>query len=69
MEIFIITHFDPCSPMCEHEVQKIIQLQNMKNQMPDTFINLKRITKSHTPAVNVPIRIDVPEELLKYHDF
>ena len=29
--------------------------------MPDAFINLKRITKSHIPAENVPIRIDVPK--------
>ena len=28
--------------------------------MPDAFIDLKRITKSHIPAENVPIRIDVP---------
>ena len=29
--------------------------------MSDTFIDSKRITKSHIPAINVPIRIDVPK--------
>ena len=28
--------------------------------MPDAFTDLKRITKSHIPAENVSIRIDVP---------
>ena len=30
--------------------------------MPDAFTDLKRITKSHISAKNVPIRIDVPKE-------
>ena len=29
--------------------------------MQDTFTDLKRITKSHIPTENVPIRIDVPK--------
>ena len=29
--------------------------------MSDVFTNLKRITNSHIPAENVPIRIDVPK--------
>ena len=29
--------------------------------MTDAVTNLKRITKSHIPAENVPIRIDVPK--------
>ena len=57
-----LSHFDPRSPVCEQEVQKIIHLQNIANQMPDAFTDSKRITKSHIPAVNVPIRIDVPKE-------
>ena len=31
--------------------------------MPDAFTDLKRSTKSHIPAKNVPIRIDVPKWL------
>ena len=56
-----LSHFDPRSPVCEQEVQKIIHLQNIANQMPDAFTDSKRITKSHIPAVNVSIRIDVPK--------
>ena len=55
-----LSHLDPYSSTCEQEVQKIIHLQKIANQMPDTFTDLKRITKSHIPAENVPIRINVP---------
>ncbi|PHU02119.1 hypothetical protein BC332_27370 [Capsicum chinense] len=56
-----LSHLDPCAPICEQKVQKIIHLQKIINQMPDAFTDLKRITKSHIPAENVPIRIDVPK--------
>ena len=56
-----LSHFDPHSLVCEQEVQKIIHLQNTANKMPDAFTDLKWITKSHIPAVNVPIRINVPK--------
>ena len=56
-----LSHLDPYSSTCEQEVQKIIHLQKIANQMPDAFTDLKRITKSHIPAENVPIRIDVPK--------
>ena len=55
-----LSHLDPRTPRCEHEIQKIIHLQNIANQMPDAFTDLKRITKSHIPAENAPIRVDVP---------
>ena len=42
-------------------MQKIIHLQNIANQLPDAFTDPKRVTKSHIPAVNAPIKIDVPE--------
>ena len=41
--------------------EKDDHLQNIRNQMPDAFIDQKRLTKSHVPAENAPIRIDVPE--------
>lgn len=47
--------------MCEQEVHKIIHLQTIANQMPDAFTDLKWITKSHIPAMNVSIRIDIPK--------
>ena len=56
-----LSHFDPRAPICEQEIQKIIHLQKIANQMSDAFTDLKRITKSHIPAENVPIRIDVPK--------
>ena len=51
---------DPRSSQCELEVKKIIHLQNIANQLPDAFTDPKRVTKSHIPAVNAPIKIDVP---------
>ena len=33
-----LSHFDPRSPVCEQEVQKIIHLQNIANQMPNAFM-------------------------------
>ena len=56
-----MSHLGPYSFICEQEVQKFIHLQKFANQMPDTFTDLKRITKSHIPAENVPIQIDVPK--------
>ena len=35
-------------------------MQNIANQLPDAFTNLPRITKSHIPAVNAPVRVDIP---------
>ena len=43
-------------------MESLIHLQKIANQMPDAFTDLKRITKSHIPIENVPIRIDVPKE-------
>ena len=54
-------HFDPCTNQCELEVQRIIHLRNLANQLPDAFIDTKKVTKSHISAPNAPARIDVPE--------
>ncbi|KAF3672955.1 Aluminum-activated malate transporter 8 [Capsicum annuum] len=40
----------------------MIYLQNVANQLPDAFANPPRITKSYIPAVNSPVRVDVPVE-------
>ncbi|XP_019264259.1 PREDICTED: uncharacterized protein LOC109241891 [Nicotiana attenuata] len=53
-----LSHLDPRTKQCKHEVQKIIYLQNIANQLPDAFTNLPRVTKSHIPAANAPIQID-----------
>ncbi|WCJ38519.1 hypothetical protein M5689_019577 [Euphorbia peplus] len=57
-----LSHLDPRTKECELEVQKIIHLQNIPNQLPDAFTDLGKVTKSHMPTENAPIRIDVPIE-------
>ena len=39
----------------------IIHLQNLANQLPDAFVDTKKVTKSHIPAANVPARVDITE--------
>ncbi|KAL0343023.1 UNVERIFIED_CONTAM: hypothetical protein Sangu_1189700 [Sesamum angustifolium] len=48
----------------ELEVQQIIHLQNVRNRLPDAFIDTKRVTKSHIPAKNIPVRLEVHEATL-----
>ncbi|WJZ98367.1 hypothetical protein VitviT2T_016895 [Vitis vinifera] len=55
-----MTHLDPRTNQCELEVQRIIHLQNLANQLPDAFIDTKKVTKSHSSAANTPAWIDVP---------
>ena len=56
-----MSHFDSLTNQCELEVQRIIHLKNIANQLPNDFIDTKKVTKSHILAVNAPTRIDVPE--------
>ena len=35
-------------------------MHNLANQLPDAFIDTKKVTKSHIPTANTPTRIDVP---------
>ena len=58
----LLNQFDPRTKQCEHEVQRIIHLQNIANQLPAAFTDPKKVTKSHIPAENAPIRIQVLEE-------
>ena len=39
----------------------IIHLQNLVNQLPDAFVDTKKVTKSHIPAANVTARVDITE--------
>ena len=57
----VMSHFDHRTNQSELEVQKIIHLQNLANQLPDAFIDTKKVIKSHVPTANTPARIDVPE--------
>ena len=45
-------HFDPHTNQCELEVQRIFYLQNLANQLPDAFIDIKKVTKSHIITAN-----------------
>ena len=54
-----MTHLDSRTNQCELEVQRIIHLQNLANQLPDAFIDTKKVTKSHIMSANTPVRIDV----------
>ncbi|KAL6313570.1 hypothetical protein AAG906_006937 [Vitis piasezkii] len=59
-KVSTMTHLDPRKNQCELKVQMIIHLQNLANQLPDAFIDTKKVTKSHIPVANTPSRIDVP---------
>ena len=61
----ILSQFDPRTPECENEVQRIIHLHAIANRLPDAFNDATKVTKSHIPTVNAPTRIAVPEEQAK----
>ena len=53
---------DPCTTETELQVQRIIDLQNIANNLPDAFSDYKGVTKSLHPARNVPERVEVPNK-------
>ena len=56
-----LSHLDPRSALADSEVQRIIELENVADSMPDAFTDLAKMTRSHIPAANVPARIDIPQ--------
>ncbi|CAM8902104.1 unnamed protein product [Rhodiola kirilowii] len=56
-----LLHLDPYTKDCEGRVQRILHLQEMANQLPDAFTDTKRVTKSHIPAENAPVQIEIPK--------
>ncbi|CAM8877350.1 unnamed protein product [Rhodiola kirilowii] len=54
-----LLHLDPYTKDCEGRVQRILHLQEMANQLPDAFTDTKRVTKSHIPAENAPVQIEI----------
>ena len=40
---------------------EIIILQRLTYELPDSFTDHKKVIKSQVPAVNAPIKMDVPE--------
>ena len=47
----------------ELRVQRIIDLQNIVNNLPDPFADYKGVTKSIHRARNVPERVEVPNKI------
>ena len=54
-------YLDPRTNKCELEVQRIVHLQTHANQLPNSFIDTKKVTKSHISVANAPTQIDVLE--------
>jgi len=57
-----ISFSDPRTTETELQVQRIIDLQNIANNLPDAFADYKGVTKSIYPARNVPERVEVPNK-------
>ena len=55
-----ISSSDPRTQETELQVRKIINLQHLANNLPDSFTDLKGVTKSLNPARNAPERVEVP---------
>ena len=45
-----------------------MHLQTIANQLPDAFIDTKRVTKSYIPAAYAPARIEILEIKLEGKD-
>jgi hypothetical protein len=41
---------------------RLINLQNIVNNLPDAFTDYKSVTKSWNPMVNAPERVEVPKK-------
>ncbi|KAM2885697.1 hypothetical protein COP2_012840 [Malus domestica] len=55
-----LSHLDPRTAQSETEVHCILDLQSIAQSMPNAFIDLASVTRSHISAVNTPANIDVP---------
>ena len=55
-----MSHLNPRTSQCELKVQRIIHFQNLSNQLPDAFIDTKKVKKSHITTANTLAWIDVP---------
>jgi hypothetical protein len=51
---------DPRTKETELQVQKILELQQIGSNLPDSFIDYKCVIKSLNHAVNAPCRVKVP---------
>lgn len=55
-----LSHLGPRTKECELEVKKIIYIQSLAEQLLNTFIDPKNVTKSHRQTTNTSIKINVP---------
>jgi hypothetical protein len=55
---------DPRTKETELQVQRIVEFQNIADNLPDAFTNTKGVTKSSFPARNVTERIEVPNKTI-----
>jgi hypothetical protein len=55
-----IQSLDPHTKETELEVQRIIHLQNLANNLPDAFTDIRGVSKSHIPAASAPERVEIP---------
>ncbi|GKB41205.1 retrovirus-related pol polyprotein from transposon TNT 1-94 [Tanacetum coccineum] len=61
-----LLYLNPHTKQSETEVQKIMHMQEIANQLPDAFIDPKRVTKSYISVVNALARVEIPD--VKYDD-
>ena len=54
-------YHDPHTAECDAKVRRILDLQKVAQNMPDSFSDLAKVTRSHNEVANLPARIDVPE--------
>lgn len=54
-----IFHLDPHATQYDKEVRRILDLYSVTQNKPDAFSDLANVTRLHTPAANVLVRIDV----------
>ena len=60
-----IANEDPRTQESELQILRILNLQNITNNLPDAFTAGKDITKSYIPVRNVPERIEVPKKTIQ----
>lgn len=54
-----LTYLDPQRSINELEVQKIMHLQQIANQLFDSFVDSCKVTKLHIPSIDAHTRIEV----------
>jgi hypothetical protein len=57
-----IHSLEPRTKDTELEVQRIISLQQLANNLPDAFTNIRGVSKLHIPMTNAPERMEIPME-------